>query len=383
MSNCPSQVTWISIVGARPQFIKVSPVCRAVEAHNHIAAQPRIEHRIIHTGQHYDREMAELIFEQMGIPKPCCNLEVGSGSQQEQLARILERLEPVLDGERPDWVIVYGDTNSALAGALGAARLGIRLAHVEAGCRSYSFRMPEEQNRVLTDHLSDILLAPSERAVHNLQVEGIGTSDDRRCRKVALTGDVMYDALLANLRLAESLRQQTLDQLGVQADGYYVLTMHRAENTARPAQLQQVVRALQRLDLPVVFPVHPRTRQLMSDNSVALNGNIRCIAPLGYLQMLAVCEHARKIITDSGGVQKEALYLKVPCVTLRNETEWPETVDAGANRLVAVNENEILEAVGERRPDFESMGHPYGDGKSSARILNELLNYPASTTPSL
>ena len=368
------KVRWLSVVGARPQFIKLAPVCRAIDAHNFAGRAPRIEHCIVNTGQHYDREMAELFFGQLRIPEPKYDLGVGSGSHGAQLGRMLERLEPVLVSEHPDWAIVYGDTNSTLAGALLAARLGFPLAHVEAGCRSYKCAMPEEQNRKLVDHLSQILLAPSQSAMNNLSREGIGAADDPLRRSVALVGDVMYDALLANLNLAEPRTPQNLQTFGLEDNGYYLLTLHRAENTENPDRLLSILAALENAGFPVLFPIHPRTRKILRDATIPVdNCNLRIVSPLGYLDMVAVEKHARKILTDSGGVQKEAFYLRVPCVTLRDETEWPETVELGANRIAGTNKDRILAALLEVCPSFEAMSSPFGDGHACERILCELL----------
>lgn len=373
MSNARNNVKWLSIVGTRPQFIKVAPVGRAIRACNASATAAVIDHRVIHTGQHYDHEMAGLIIQQLGLPLPDYNLGVGSGSHQEQLARMLERLEPVLTQERPDWVIVYGDTNSALAGALAAVRLGIAVAHVEAGCRSYNGKMPEEQNRVLTDHLSQLLFAPTRRAVGNLKREGIGGSDDPRNRIVEFAGDVMYDTFLANQGSAEELAPATLQQLGLQAKQYYLLTLHRAENTTQPEQVRAILEMAESLELPVLFPMHPRTRHLMEGCGPLPNGNIHTVPPLGYLELLAAGKYARKIITDSGGVQKEAFYLRVPCVTLRNETEWPETVALGANRLTGTDPGEVLRAIREPAIVPEPTEAPFGEGRTAGFIVHKLL----------
>jgi UDP-GlcNAc3NAcA epimerase len=365
-------VTWISVVGARPQFVKLAPVCRAIQAHNERSGVPRIEHKIIHTGQHYDPAIADLFFVQMNIPAPDYNLSVGSGSHGVQLARMLERLEPVLMEERPDWVIVYGDTNSTLAGALIAARLHLRLAHVEAGCRSADMRMPEEQTRIVADHLSHLLLAPSQSAVENLQREGIAGADDPRERRATMVGDVMYDALLGNMVLAEEYVENNLKRFDLESGGYYLLTLHRAENTDNPERLRQILDAAQSLELPVLFPVHPRTKNILSRESISLTGNLRPIEPLGYFEMLAAEKHARKILTDSGGVQKEAFYLGVPCITLRDRTEWPETVEVGANILTGTDPDKIREAVrASQMVAADSL--PYGDGRASQKIINELL----------
>jgi UDP-GlcNAc3NAcA epimerase len=364
---------WVSIVGARPQFVKLAPVCRAIEAHNEAAALPRIEHSIVHTGQHYDPAIAELLFVQLKIPEPKHNLGIGSGTHGAQLARMLERLEPILVSERPDWVIAYGDTNSTLAGALLAARLHIPLAHVEAGCRSSDMAMPEEQNRIVADHLSQLLLAPSQSAVRNLHREGLGSGDDPRNRRVAMVGDVMYDALLQNRILAEKGAIERLRQLHLESKGYYLLTLHRAENTDDRNRLREILNAISPLDLPVLFPVHPRTRNVLADAGISLDGNLRPVAPAGYLEMLGFEKHARMILTDSGGVQKEAFYLEVPCVTLRDRTEWPETVALGANRIAGTTAESIRDAIQANNRQHWPSASPYGDGGAARRIVRELL----------
>ncbi|HXX21335.1 MAG TPA: UDP-N-acetylglucosamine 2-epimerase (non-hydrolyzing) [Candidatus Acidoferrum sp.] len=366
------ELKWVSVVGARPQFVKLAPVCRMIDAHNRQANAPHINHRIIHTGQHYDRELACVFFEQMQIPEPNYNLEVGSGSHGVQLARMLERLEPVLSAEHPDWVVVYGDTNSAAAAALLAARLKLPLAHVEAGCRSGDTE-PEEQNRIVSDHLSNLLLAPSEDALENLRREGLSTENNPHKRRAVVTGDVMYDALLQNRGTAETYAERSLQHFGLSDRKYYVLTIHRAENTADPDRLREILSAVGSLDLPVLFPVHPRTRKFLDSIGLSLNGNIRPVAPLGYFEMIAMESHASAILTDSGGVQKEAFYLNVPCVTLRDTTEWPDTVAVGANCLAGRTAESIMAAVAERRPRHWSISAPYGDGRAAERIVSELL----------
>ena len=374
MDRSPDSVSWTSVVGARPQFIKLAPICRAIATHNQAKCFPVIEHSIIHTGQHYDYEMTELFFDQLGIPEARHSLQVGSGTHAEQLARMMERIEPILIQERPHRMIVYGDTNSTLAGSLVGSRLGIRVAHVEAGCRSHNWTMPEEQNRVLTDHLSDVLLAASKNAIGNLEREGIGGDRDPRKRRVALVGDVMFDALLANLTLAECQANTNLRKLSLDPEMYYLLTLHRAENTDSLGRLKTILDAVGDLPLPVVFPVHPRTSRVIRASNLSMNGNIRAIAPLGYLDMLALAKHACKILTDSGGVQKEAFYLGVPCVTLREETEWPETVEAGANQLVGIDRRKLFAAVQEPHPDFGKIDSPFGRGKAGEHIVRELLH---------
>ena len=367
-----SGVRWISIVGARPQFVKLAPVCRAIEAHNSRPQAVAIDHTIIHTGQHYDRELADLFFSQMEIPEPRYNLAVGSGSHGTQIARMLERIEPILAAERPDWIIIYGDTNSTLAGALLAARLKLPVAHVEAGCRSGDTE-PEEQNRIVSDHLSRLLLAPCARAVENLRKEGLGREHDPQARRVAMVGDVMYDALLQNRQLAEECAQRTLERFNLTSKQYYLLTIHRAENTEDIEQFRRILDAASGLDLPVLFPAHPRTQQMLAASRASLNGSLRPVAPLGYLEMLAAEMHACKILTDPGGVQKDAFYLEVPCVTLRDKTEWPETVAVGANRIGSSTVESIRAAVAADHAQHWLTSTLYGDGTAAAKIVNELL----------
>jgi len=364
---------WVSVVGARPQFVKLAPVCRAIESHNHTVGSPLIEHFIINTGQHYDREVAELLFVQMGIPEPRYNLAVGSGSHGTQLARMLARMEPVLTANHIDWLIVYGDTNSTIAGALLASRLRLPVAHVEAGCRSWDMNMPEEQNRIASDHLSQLLLAPSETALQNLRREGIAVEDDPRKRCATVVGDVMYDALLQSLQVAEKRADAVLSEYGLESGGYYLLTIHRAENTGNSEKLSEILEAAASLDLPVLFPVHPRTRSVISAAGIAVKGKLIAAPSLGYLEMLAVEKHARKILTDSGGVQKEAFYLGVPCVTLRDQTEWTETVALGANRIAGTSRESIRAAVLHQDANGWNKATPYGDGRAAQRIVSELL----------
>jgi UDP-N-acetylglucosamine 2-epimerase len=364
---------WVSVVGARPQFVKLAPVCRAIEAYNDAGGSPQIEHCIVHTGQHYDREVAELLFVQMKIPEPKYNLGVGSGSHGTQLANMLAKLEPILTLERPDWVVTYGDTNSTLAAALMAARLQLPLAHVEAGCRSSDMGMPEEQNRIVVDHLSRLLLAPSQSSVENLHREGIGVTSDPRLRRVAKVGDVMYDALIQNWTLAERSANENLRPLNLQSKRYYLLTLHRAENTNDGERLREIVTAASSLDLPVLFPVHPRTKHVLIKGGISVNGNLRPVSPAGYLEMLGFEKHARAILTDSGGVQKEAFYLGVPCVTLRDRTEWPETIELGANRIAGTAPHAIRDAVRACEKQAWRPATPYGDGKAARKIVSELL----------
>jgi UDP-N-acetylglucosamine 2-epimerase len=375
--NDPAELQWLSIVGTRPQFVKLAPVCRAIEVHNESSGSRRIHHTIVNTGQHYDREVAELFFEQMKIPQPHFNLAVGSGSQADQLARMLERLEQPLVAHRANWVIIYGDTNSTLAGALLASRLGLPLAHVEAGCRSWDIAAPEEQNRIVADHLSKLLLAPSQNAMENLEREGIGRTNDPQGRRNVLVGDVMYDAVMQNVELAEKTAPEVLSRFGVKSGEFYLLTLHRAENTDNPERLRRMLAAAGQFDHPVIFPVHPRTAQVLAAAHIDLHKNVSAVAAQGYLTMLALEKNAKKILTDSGGVQKEAFYLGVPCVTLRDETEWLETVKLGANHVAGTIPESILDAVNAPRRESWAASTPYGDGAAAHRIVSELISSAA------
>jgi UDP-N-acetylglucosamine 2-epimerase len=363
---------WISVVGARPQFVKLAPVCRAIEAHNAGADEP-IDHVIVHTGQHYDPEIAELLFVQMAIPEPKYNLGAGSGAFGAQLGRMLEGLELIFKSEQPDNVIVYGDTNSTLAGALIASRLQLRLVHVEAGCRCNDMYMPEEQNRVVADQLSAVLFVTSEGARENLYREGIGIENDPLRRHVAFSGDVMYDALLHNQRLAQKTAAHCLGVNGLDARDYYLLTIHRAENTDDPRVLANILDAAGTLERPVLFPVHPRTRRVLARENLPMPENVKTIAPAGYLEMLVFEKNARAILTDSGGVQKEAFYLNVPCVTLRDRTEWTETVALGANQIAGTTKQSILTALEKAELAIRLPGTPYGDGRAAEKIVAELM----------
>jgi UDP-GlcNAc3NAcA epimerase len=351
------------VLGARPQFIKAMPVSRALRREGHTEF-------IIHTGQHYDREMSGIFFDELEIDPPYKNLAVGSGSHGRQTGEALMRLEDVLTGLSPDWVLVYGDTNSTLAGALSAAQLGIPLAHVEAGLRSYNRGMPEELNRVLTDHCATRLFCPTETAIANLRREGITEG-------VAFTGDTMYDAVLLFGEMAR-LKSTILGSLGLRNKEFCLATIHRAYNTDSAENLTGILGALQQLDLPVVFPVHPRTRQRLRDCLGASfdgqSGNLTMIDPLGYLDMLTLEQSARLILTDSGGIQKEAYFLGVPCITLRPETEWVETVDSGWNVLAGAIPSRILQAAAKTDWPRDKRVPLFGDGKAAERIVGELSN---------
>jgi UDP-GlcNAc3NAcA epimerase len=364
---------WVSIVGVRPQFVKLAPLCRAIEEHNRQFPAQEIDHQIIQTGQHYDRDVAGVFFYQMKIAAPKYNLAVGSGSHGTQLARMLARMEPILCAQEPNWVIVYGDTNSTLAGALLAARLKLPLVHIEAGCRSGNLRQPEEQNRIVTDHLSQLLLVASNNCAETLRREGIGLQDDPWKRRIAMVGDILLDALLLHSELSKQDAELHLREFDLKSKNYYLLTLHRAENTDDVHRLRGILDGVSRLEIPVLFPVHPRTKRILEEQGVSLNGNIRPVEPQGYFEMLTFEKHARKILTDSGGVQKEAFYLGVPCITLRECTEWVETLEVGANRLVAPTSEEIRAAVSDdSEVDWKGFA-PYGDGTAAQKIVAELL----------
>ncbi len=341
-----------SIVGARPQFIKLLPVsCALRQQHKEI---------IVHTGQHYDYNMSARFFDELAIPTPDHHLGIGSGSHGVQTGRMLEAVEQVLMQERPDWVIVYGDTNSTLAGALAATKLHMRLAHVEAGLRSFNRTMPEEINRVVVDHLSDRLFCPTETARRHVNNEGITEG-------VEVVGDVMYDLLLQVLPKLHTRAQTLLPALHVAPNEYMLVTVHRAANTDDPEAMRGIADALKQLEMPILFPIHPRTRACLERYDIIWNKHILLIEPVGYIDMLALEQSAYRILTDSGGVQKEAFLLRVPCVTLREETEWTETVETGWNVLVGCCPQAIIEAVGRSNPEPPQQ-HPFGDGNAAARI---------------
>lgn len=348
----------ISIVGARPQFIKCAPLSRIIrKEHNEI---------LVHTGQHYDSEMSDIFFKELNIPEPDYNLGVGSSSHGDQTGKMLIEIEKILLNEKPDFVLVYGDTNSTLAGALAASKMHIKIAHVEAGLRSFDRTMPEEINRVLTDHVSDLLFCPTETAALNLKKEGI-------IKGVYNVGDVMLDALKYNLKVAED-KATILKDLDLNSNEYIIATVHRALNTDSFENLSSIVNAFCDAAIPVVFPVHPRTEKYLKQYGLweKLYEKVKVIPPLGYLEMLNLMEHAKKIITDSGGVQKEAYMLGVPCITMRDNTEWVETIEDGGNVLVGANYRKIVDSI----KNFEgstSKKNVFGIGNSSEKIC-KILN---------
>jgi UDP-N-acetylglucosamine 2-epimerase (non-hydrolysing) len=351
----------VTIVGARPQFIKCAPVSRALrEEHEEI---------LVHTGQHYDANMSDVFFTELSIPAPDYNLGIGSGPQGEQTGRMLAEIEIVLEKERPDMVLVYGDTNSTLAGALAAAKLHIPVAHVEAGLRSFDRSMPEEINRIVTDHVSDLLFCPTQTAVDNLAAEGV-------TKGVHLTGDVMVDALLYNTDIAEK-SSTILDNLGLDEGQYYVATVHRASNTDSEENLRNIVGAFGEIGGQVIFPAHPRTVKYLKEYGLFddLPENICLTEPLPYLDMLHLMRHAKMILTDSGGVQKEAYILKVPCVTLRENTEWVETLEGGWNVLVGADFKKIVDAVRAAPAERTEPPSVFGKGDAAVVIVNEISLY--------
>lgn len=347
----------LTVVGARPQFVKAAVLSEALRG--------RCREVLVHTGQHYDEGLSEQFFRELEIPKPDHMLEVGSGSHASQTGQMLVRLEAVMIEERPDVVVLYGDTNSTLAGALAAAKIGVPIAHVEAGCRSYDRAMPEEVNRVVTDHVSTLLFCPTRRSVENLEREGVTSG-------VHDVGDLMFD--LQRRQTTGAGRSSTgLEALGLSPGGYLVLTIHRPSNTDRVDRLEGILRALHAQDVPVVFPVHPRTRGLIPPDLLGGGSVIRFIDPVGYRDMAALVGHARMVLTDSGGVQKEAFFHGTPCVTLRDTTEWMETVDAGWNRLVGTDYEAMTEAIRSWRPAGPRPGGLFGDGHAAARMADILL----------
>jgi UDP-GlcNAc3NAcA epimerase len=350
----------VTIIGARPQFIKAAAVSRVL--------RKTMTEILIHTGQHYDRNMSDVFFDELGIPVPDYHLGIGSCSHGAQTGAMLTEIEKVLISRKPDRVLVYGDTNSTLAGALAAAKLHLPVVHVEAGLRSFNKNMPEEINRVVTDHLSTFMFCPSQTAADNLAREGV-------VRGVQVVGDVMMDALLYAIARARH-GTSVVSDMGLKDKHFILATVHRAENTDDPNRLAAILRALQDLakEEPVVFPVHPRTNKAIKETHVGLESyGLRIIEPLGYLSMVQLAQSARIILTDSGGIQKEAYWLGVPCVTLRDETEWVETTQTGWNTLAGASTDAIIQAV--RHSKCPALRPAlYGDGHSAERVVAGLAN---------
>jgi UDP-GlcNAc3NAcA epimerase len=353
-----TQVKLLTVIGARPQFIKAAVVSRALAVHH-----PKLREILVHTGQHYDANMSDVFFDELDIPKPDHHLGVGGGSHGRNTGRMLEALDELMARERPDWVLVYGDTDSTLAGALAAAKLHIPVAHIEAGLRSFNRRMPEEINRVLTDHVASMLFAPTALARNNLRHEGIAEA------KIHIVGDVMYDAALYYKKRAR--KPQWFDALGVES--FALCTIHRAENTDDPLRMRGILDGLALTETAIVLPLHPRTRKQIAEFGLDLPGNVQVVDPVGYLEMVWLEANCRVVITDSGGVQKEAYFHGKPCVTLRDETEWVELVEAGANVLVGADADRIAAMVSRVNNRREEIVGLYGDGDSARGILGKLL----------
>jgi UDP-GlcNAc3NAcA epimerase len=347
-----------SVVGARPQFIKAAPLSAALREHH--------SEFLVHTGQHYDDDMSDVFFRQLGIPMPDANLGIGSGGHAQQTAAMMLPLERLMLEQQPDWVLVYGDTNSTLAAALAAAKIYLPVAHVEAGLRSYNRAMPEEINRVLTDHISTLLFCPTDVAVNNLAKEGITAG-------VSITGDIMVDAVLRNVDAARR-DSDILQQIGLaHGQPYLAATIHRPANTDSAENLRAIIAAFNAAPMPVIFPVHPRTRKMIETFGLQPSDNLKLMSPLGYGDMLALVDGAAALITDSGGLQKEAYILETPCITIRPETEWVETVQSGWNRLCEAERDAILSAIKvalaahpQTHPNF------YGDGRAATHIVAAL-----------
>jgi UDP-GlcNAc3NAcA epimerase len=346
----------LSCVGARPQFIKAAVVSAEL-------ARRGVEEILTHTGQHYDFEMSGIFFEELAVPKPRYELGVGSANHGAQTGEMMRRLEPVVLKESPDWLLVYGDTNSTLAGALVGAKLGVPVAHVEAGLRSFNRTMPEEINRIVADHVADVLFAPNERAAGQLAAEGI-------THGVQVVGDVMAD-LAAGAAARLPARPSVLERFGLAPYSYAVATIHRASNTDDPQTFGRLIEGLRAADMPIVFPVHPRTREIAAANGVGNGDRIVVGPPVSYREMIALMSRARVVLTDSGGMQKEAYVLRVPCVTLREETEWVETLDEGWNVLAGSDPAKIARCAQRARPTRQTPH--YGEGDAAARIASALL----------
>ena len=351
----------VTIVGARPQFIKAAAVSREVAKHKDV------QELIVHTGQHFDSNMSDVFFEEMHIPKPNYNLNINGLSHGAMTGQMMEKIEQVLLNEKPDWVLVYGDTNSTIAGALAARKLHIKVAHVEAGLRSFNMRMPEEVNRILTDRISNILFCPTDEAIKNLHLEGFENID----ATIVKSGDVMQDAALF---YAERARAPHFDV----PERFILATIHRAENTDDPERLKGIFEALTEIsqEIDIVLPLHPRTRKILEKSSFMMDSErFHLIDPVGYLEMVFLLQHAQLVMTDSGGLQKEAFFFEKPCITLRDETEWVELVHNGYNSVVGANKVAIIKAWQNQNYKLDFSKNLYGGGQASELIIKELKNY--------
>ena len=349
----------ITIIGARPQFIKAAMCSRVFAEHG-------ITELIVHTGQHFDANMSEVFFDELSIAQPAYNLGIGGGSHGQNTGRMIEAIEQVLDSEKPDWVLVYGDTDSTLAGTLAAVKLHIPVAHVEAGLRSFNRKMPEETNRILTDHAANLLFAPTKAAVQHLANEGI--TDDR----VHLVGDVMFDAALHFGNLADA-QSNVMGAIGLQPRSYTLATIHRAENTDDPKRLDNILRGFAKFAHNIILPLHPRTRSRIDEFGLTLSSNIQVIDPVGYIDMTMLEKNAALIATDSGGVQKEAYFYRVPCLTLRDETEWVELVDTGWNFLAPpIDGIDIAAAMKNALGSCGMEIELYGQGDAAEKIIRKI-----------
>lgn len=350
------------ILGTRPEIIKMSPIIRYLK-------DISLDFFILHTGQHYSYEMERIFFQELELPDADYNLEVGSGTHGQQTGKMLRGIEDVLLQEKPDVVLVQGDTNTVLAGALAAAKLGIKVGHVEAGLRSFDRSMPEEINRIVADHLSDYLFAPTVTAQQNLLQEGISSDN------IFVCGNTVVDALFQNIGISES-KLSVLDDLGLQKEGYFLVTAHRQENVDNEGRLNDIVNGLldlhRQYDIPIIFSAHPRTINRLAEFGITLPEGIRIIEPPGYLEFLQLEKNAKLVLTDSGGVQEEACILRVPCVTLRNNTERPETIEVGSNILVGTNPSKILNGVSMMLKQSRNWVNPFGDGKAAEKIVSAL-----------
>lgn len=349
----------ITIVGARPQFIKAAAVSRA------FAKYDDIQELIVHTGQHFDNNMSEIFFQEMEIPKPHYNLDVNGMGHGAMTGQMLEKIEKVLLDEKPDWVLVYGDTNSTIAGALAAAKLHIKIAHVEAGLRSFNMKMPEEVNRILTDRISDILFCPTDTAIENLQKEGY----DNLSNKIVKSGDVMQDAAIFYTERSRKPEFRLPTE-------FVLATIHRAENTDDLSRLKAILKSLDKIGetVPVILPLHPRTQKIIANNNLQYNKEvIKIIEPIGYLEMVYLLQNCKLVMTDSGGLQKEAFFFKKPCITLRDETEWVELVQNGYNTIVGADYEKIVSAFENQNYEIDFSKNLYGGGKASEEIAEALL----------